>query len=381
MIGHVRSPADSSKTRTLVVRVFLSLVVVLIADLLAAGVLGAWATKRSADHLGRAVMALAKDDIGAFGSSIIQAARAAHKADLYMSHPGLMLARAIPGLSADAETLRALAGTVTSGVDAAARVLNGLDGIDARAGVADVVFREGAFDLEAVAALARAVDDASIPLSDAAAVLSTVDRPLLPPLRNALDGARERLAAAHAATERLGFITELLPSFAGGAGDRTYLLAFQSPSEARGGGGLIGVYGLLSARAGRMELEQIGPIEDLGPRVRRPVSAPASFARTYGPLSALNDFRQANLSPDFPTTAAVLLRLYEQVRGESLDGVLAMDPIALGELTQGTGPLEAPGWSKAITVTNARRLLLFDIYRKFVHREREQNQYLRGLVD
>ena len=381
MIGRVRSTVDVPKTRILAMRVFFFLVAVLVADLLAAGVLGAWATKRSADHLGRAAKALARDDIEGFESSIVNAARAAFTGDLYMSHPGLVLARSVPGLGPDAEALRTLARTVMSGVEAGAVILDGFVRIDAEAGVADAIFRDGALDLPAIDELAGTIEDAREPLSAAANRLSDIDPPFLAPLRAALDSARDRLGTVRAQASRAGSFAALLPSFVGGEGDRTYLLAFQSPSEARGGGGLIGVYGLLSARAGRMELEEIGPIEDLGPRVRRPVGAPPAFARTYGPLSALNDFRQANLSPDFPTTADVLLRLYERVRGDRLDGVIAMDPIALGELTRGTGPLEAPGWNKAITPKSARRLLLFDIYRRYVHREREQNAYLRELVD
>jgi hypothetical protein len=132
---------------------------------------------------------------------------------------------------------------------------------------------------------------------------------------------------------------------------------------------------------GRISLDHVGPIEELGPRVHPPVDAPADFAQLYGPLSALRDWRQANQSPNFPATSAVLLEMYERTGNQPLDGVIALDPIALGELTRATGPLSAEGWAKTITHNNARRVLLFQIYKHFVNRERVQNGYLRGLVD
>lgn len=351
-------------------------------DVVGATALAAFKLNRASDSLAAAARSLRRGDIDAASASVTAAGDAAGAARWFTQHPGFAALGWVPGIDRDANALRALIEVSRTGSAVAEGLVADLRRLGAGDdGLASVIYDDGAIDLavvDEVTAMTSVLDE----VVDRARALLADDRDVtIPPLGRAVERARTRLDAIEEVAEDAGTLTELLPSFAGGAEPRRYLLALQSPSEARGGGGLIGVYGLLSAIDGRISLTEVGPIEHLGPRVTRPVAASRSFTETYGPLSALNDWRQANLSPNFPDTSAVLLNLYERVRRDRLDGVVAMDPIALGELTRGTGPLSAPGWDKEITQNSARRLLLFDVYRRFVHQERKQNAYLRELVD
>lgn len=394
------------KIRLMPRRIFLLLGLLFLLDIVGASALAAFQLNQASDSLAGAARSLRRGDIDAASASVTAAGDAAGAARWFTQHPGFAVLGWLPGLDRDADALRdlievsrlgsALAETFVadlrrlgagpegndqdSGDGPGADATTGADG-SGDEGLASVIYDDGAIDLDAVdeiAAIAAALDDM---VGGARALLADDRAVTLPPLGRAVERARSRLDSLAQVAEDAGTLAELLPSFVGRDEPRRYLLALQSPSEARGGGGLIGVHGLLSAIDGRISLTEVGPIEDLGPRVARPVDAPREFAETYGPLSSLNDWRQANLSPNFPDTSEVLLNLYERVRGERLDGVVAMDPIALGELTRGTGPIAAPGWNKEITSNSARRLLLFEIYRRFVHQERKQNAYLRALVD
>lgn len=72
--------------------------------------------------------------------------------------------------------------------------------------------------------------------------------------------------------------------------------------------------------------------------------------------------------------------MYRQATGSRLDGVIAMDPIALGYLTPATGPLRARGWNVDIGPDNAAQVLLHDAYVRLDDEPEAQNRYLARLV-
>ncbi len=70
-----------------------------------------------------------------------------------------------------------------------------------------------------------------------------------------------------------------------------------------------------------------------------------------------------NLTPHFPTAAALYREMYRRRTGDTVDGVLATDPVALSYLLRALGPVEVPGQPKLIATT-AVRTLLSDTYRR-----------------
>jgi hypothetical protein len=86
-----------------------------------------------------------------------------------------------------------------------------------------------------------------------------------------------------------------------------------------------------------------------------------------------------NVSPNFPVVAETFLRMYEETRGEALDGVVAMDPVALAALMEATGPLTVEGSDIEVTSDNVEEFLLRDSYLEFADPE-AQNEYLGQLV-
>jgi hypothetical protein len=71
--------------------------------------------------------------------------------------------------------------------------------------------------------------------------------------------------------------------------------------------------------------------------------------------------------------------MYRAVTGEELDGVVAMDPIALKDLLKGTGAITASN-GDVIDASNAVKTIMHDSYLEFETRE-EQNAYLGSLVE
>ena len=138
-----------------------------------------------------------------------------------------------------------------------------------------------------------------------------------------------------------------------------YLLVIQNPAELRGAGGLIGAWGLLSVDGGRLTLPRLAPNTALPPP-RSAAPAPADYLARYRRFDANRSWVNANMSPDFPTSARVLLGLYRAATGEKLDGVVAVDAVALEHLLKATGPVTVAG--RTLTSTTFRPIALVEAY-------------------
>lgn len=299
-----------------------------------------------------------------------------------LRRPSVRLASAVPWARTNIEAL----GSLTHVAEEAARA--GLAGTTAarEIGVSEEgslrsLYNDGRVRFEGVRAGSAALDEALEHLLRAEEALRSSPRPTIGQVRSAffgagkiVDGAIDSLAGA---ADLLGAIPGLL----GDEGPRRYFLAFHAPSEARGGGGLIGVYGLLEADAGKLRLRHIAPIRELVPKLKAPVTGPQWFRDLYENIAGLDGWREANQSPTFPTVSEILLRMYEASTGERLDGVIAMDPLVLQEMTRATGPIDAEGFPEPVGPENAGRILMRDIYLGFERQEDEQNAFLKDLVD
>ena len=175
-----------------------------------------------------------------------------------------------------------------------------------------------------------------------------------------LELAEPNLAQALVAAELL----EVMPAFLGADGPRTYLVGAAALSELRGSGGLLGSWTLMTADGGRMSFEEFVDIDDL-PEVSRQVRPPTEeFAERYAGLQSLYNWRTANLSPDFPAVAEVLLALYEQSGDIDLDGVIIADTVVFERLSMRAGGIEVPGFGR-VAPEDTLRFVGLDAYDAF----------------
>jgi len=242
------------------------------------------------------------------------------------------------------------------------------------------VYRQGRVRFEPLSQATTHLATARHQLATASDLVSGVPQPSLQAVRGPLETAGSELSRAGDTARRAVITLHALPSLLGKSSPQRYFLALQTPSEARGTGGLAGFYGVLEATDGRMRLKRIGPITELASEHMTGVEAPGWFERRYASLAGLRQWQQANLSPHFPLVSQVWLDMYEAVRGERLDGVIAMDPVALGRLTAATGPIQTEDPDVTVGPDNAVPLLLHDSYLRFGDQAEGQNRYLAGVT-
>jgi hypothetical protein len=206
-----------------------------------------------------------------------------------------------------------------------------------------------------------------------------------------IDGRRDTLGLADEAVDSIERGRELLgalPSFLGAEGERRYFLGVQTPAELRGTGGLIGFWAVLTVDDGRIALSSsevydasdevdaaaadptTGAIGSLAGDSQDPVPTSEEFRTRYANAASAWLFADVNLDPDLPTVAPVALDLFEARTGETLDGMILLDPDGMQTILQGAGTDELPlpeeavaaGTPASIPVGDFVRFATIDLY-------------------
>lgn len=134
-------------------------------------------------------------------------------------------------------------------------------------------------------------------------------------------------------------LTALGPAMLGADGPRRYLVVALNNAELRAGGGIPGALAVLTVDGGRVALERQASTGEVPPFAEPVLPLDPGVEQLF--TDRVGRFVQDTpLTPDFPTTAALTAAMWEQSQGETLDGVVATDPVALSYLLEATGPLD-----------------------------------------
>lgn len=141
-----------------------------------------------------------------------------------------------------------------------------------------------------------------------------------------------------------------LPTLIGLHGPQRYLLVVQNSDELRATGGFISALGILTLDQGRVtELEFVDSYRLYRTTAEYPPAPPPmqQWMNIYYLL-----FRDANWSPDFPTTAMLLRTLYREETGVVVDGIVTVDLYALQYIVGALAPLRLPNATEQLTEAN-----------------------------
>ena len=170
----------------------------------------------------------------------------------------------------------------------------------------------------------------------------------------------------------------LAPDMLGRSGPRHYFLAVQNNAEARGTGGLIGAYAVITADHGRLTRDRVGTDRDLPAATHAVVDLGAEYADHYDQYQSRNDWRSAVLTPEWPSAAATIAGLWTSRSHQPLDGVIGIDPHSMASVLAATGPVDAGGQS--IGTGNVVDFVMRDEYTVFAKHEDERKQVLSQLA-
>lgn len=210
---------------------------------------------------------------------------------------------------------------------------------------------------------------------------------LLPQISAPLVHAREELSALRDGLDSAADAANVLPAMMGEQTSRRYLLLIQNNAEARATGGIPGALAVLNVDKGKLSLDSQTSASAMG-AFNPTVSVDPEQSRIYS--ARLGKFMQdVNLTPDFPTAAQTAQAMWKTENGEQLDGVLSIDPVALGYILDATGPVRmsdpllrevtSDNLPTELTARNVVPTLLSDVYSKIAEPDL-QDVYFAGVA-
>jgi hypothetical protein len=240
-----------------------------------------------------------------------------------------------PFIGDDAEGIRALSESL------AAVTEDGIRPLSVSMDLVDELFGSDGIDVEAVARLHDLLARAQTAFDEAADTLTASDSSTyLVSIQDRYDAyaaATRRAADALASAE---IATRVLPAMLGSEGPRNYLMLFQNNAEIRATGGLPGSWALVHADGGKVELVEQGTATDFPVAQESVLPLSAEEESVYG--EALGEsFQNPGFAPDFPRAAELWNAHWDRRSPDTkLSGVIALDPVSMSYLLEGTGPVQ-----------------------------------------
>jgi hypothetical protein len=224
--------------------------------------------------------------------------------------------------------------------------------------------RDGRLDLQVFSTAKPYLGEARAALDAANTAARKIDtQNTIPQIGSAVDQVVDLVANAEGVVDGLDTAASLLPSMLGADGPRSYLLLSLNNSELRATGGLPGAVAVIEASEGTLSLGALSSATALGEFDEPVLPLTAGEQTLYGDL--LGTFlHDVNYTPDFPRSGELARAMWNERTGQSVDGVLAIDPVALGYVLNATGDIEA-GDGITLTSSNAAEVLLRDAYSLF----------------
>lgn len=224
-------------------------------------------------------------------------------------------------------------------------------------------------------ALSKISADATRLEADANAI---ADPEYLSLLRDARTDLQKQTSDIAKLLQNTALAARVAPSLMGADGPRTYFMGFQTNAEARGTGGLLGGFGILRFDNGAPTVDTLAANTELDKHFT-PLDLGPEYADQYGFANTTTDYRNSNLTPHFPYVAQIWKSMWAQQTGMDVDGVVAIDPVALSYVLGAVGPVTMPD-GEVITRDNVVELTESTAYIRFPTDQPARKKYLQDIA-
>ncbi|MEM7141899.1 MAG: DUF4012 domain-containing protein [Actinomycetota bacterium] len=247
----------------------------------------------------------------------------------------------------------------------------------------DIRLVDGALDLGLLEDLQPVLDRAERALDRAdERVRDTRSDWLLSPLASRVDELLDELDDARPSARAASLAVDHLPVMLGGDGPVAWLVGLITPAEARGLGGLLGNWVLVTADDGDIEVTMLGRNEDVNRLLRErdvPLTGPDQYLDRWGFFEPNRFFQDVALSPDAPMVAEVTAALFDGAFDTAVDGVMLLDPYAIQAVLQIGGTVDTDDLT--LGANEVVDFLLTDQYVRYAGDEAGRVDALNQLVE
>jgi hypothetical protein len=131
-------------------------------------------------------------------------------------------------------------------------------------------------------------------------------------------------------------------------GNAKYLVMFQNASELRPTGGFPGTYGVVSLTAGKMDSLFIDDVYNIDGQLKQNIIPPLQLQH----ITPNWGMRDSAWYVDFPASARNIQAFYKKESGQSVDGVVMINPEMVAKIMAIVGPIEMPQYHLTLTADN-----------------------------
>lgn len=129
---------------------------------------------------------------------------------------------------------------------------------------------------------------------------------------------------------------------------KKYLFVFQNPSESRATGGFIGSVGVLKIDGGKVESIKLNDVYNIDGQLIGSIEPPRPIKK----ISAAWSLHDSNWFFDFPTSSGKINWFYERAGGETMDGIIAINPKVVLDLLKAIGPVKVEKYGVELSEKN-----------------------------
>lgn len=191
-------------------------------------------------------------------------------------------------------------------------------------------------------------------LSFAEAELNDPSLKSLPkPLKALSEDVLNKMPVAKTAATSVRGLVQIIPELLGFATTKNYLVLLQNSNELRPTGGFIGSIVKISANSGRLSNPEIKDIYEIDGQIDNgKANIPAPKVIKDNLKTANLHIRDANYDPSFPQSNQKIKSLYEDVTGEKIDGIVAIDLDFVKAMIKILGPIFLSTYNESVTAEN-----------------------------
>ncbi len=199
-----------------------------------------------------------------------------------------------------------------------------------------------------VSALKKALLASQQQVAQASTLMADIDSSIIPIDKQAgFDDLKAKLpeleAGVNMSADYAKFFENLINN-----GNAKYLVMFQNGSELRPTGGFPGTYGVVSFTDGKMDSLFVDDVYNLDGQLKENIIPPLQLQH----ITPNWGMRDSNWYVDFPTSARNIQAFYKKESGQSVDGVIIINPEMIAKILDIVGPIDMPQYHLTLTADN-----------------------------
>ncbi len=200
-----------------------------------------------------------------------------------------------------------------------------------------------------VTALKKALLASKQQVAQASALMADIDASIIPAdKQTGFNDLKAQLPEIESGVNMSADYAKFFENLVNSPGYHRYLVMFQNASELRPTGGFPGTYGVVSFKDGKLDNFFVDDVYNLDGQLKENIVPPLQMQHitpTWG-------MRDANWYVDFPTSAKNIEKFYKKEAGQSIDGVMVINPEMIAKILDIVGPVEMPKYNLKLDSKN-----------------------------